>query len=389
MSIRSRWKEFRLGIKPTLDELKFTLRRIRRSPLSIVGMVLIGFFVAIAIFAPILAPPTDPHDPFSIFHDGYGPTPRPPGSPVEDSYVRDLGWTTHYFGTAEGQLDIYYGCIWGTQTAFRIGLLVVAVSLAVGLLTGCLAGYYGGVIDEILMRFTDIVLAFPGLILAMALVIALPPAWSIDFGFVGLAIVIFLALIFIGRSKKLQGIWTFMLAVLGFAAFGTLYTWVLGTPPIWVQTLNLGNLDKVLIALALVGWPSYTRVIRGEILRVRHEDYVEAARAVGCSDFRIVVRHILPNAIYSVVIIASLDIGAIVLTAAALSFLGIGAPVGYADWGQMISFARNWIWAGIENPWQYWYTFTIPGLFIFVFVLGWNLLGDAFRDILDPTLRRR
>jgi peptide/nickel transport system permease protein len=268
-------------------------------------------------------------------------------------------------------------------------VLVVAISLVVGLLTGCLAGYYGGVIDEVLMRFTDIILAFPGLILAMALVIALPPIWSIDFGFIGLAIVIFLGLILVGRSKKLQGIWPFMLGFLGLAAFVIVDTSVLGMPPIFVQGLNLGSLDKVLIALALVGWPGYTRVIRGEILRVRQEDYVEASKAVGCSDFRIVVKHILPNTIYPVLIIASLDIGGMVLTAAALSFLGIGAPVGYADWGQMISIARNWIWAGIENPWKYWYTFTIPGLFIFFFVLGWNLLGDAFRDILDPTVRRK
>ncbi|MEM2913987.1 MAG: ABC transporter permease [Candidatus Bathyarchaeia archaeon] len=151
----------------------------------------------------------------------------------------------------------------------------------------------------------------------------------------------------------------------------------------------MNQLDKVLIALAIVGWPGYTRLIRGEILRVKQEDYVEAARAVGCSDLRIIVRHILPNAMYSVLIVASLDIGAIVLTAAALSFLGIGAPLGYADWGQMISFARNTMVSSLENPLQYWYTFTIPGIFIFMFVLGWNLLGDAFRDILDPTLRRR
>jgi peptide/nickel transport system permease protein len=388
MSIRSRWREFRLGIRPTLDEMKFTLRRIRGSPLSIVGICIIGFFVAIAILAPVLAPPTS-RDPFTIFHDGWGQIPRPPGSSVDDSYVRGLGWTVHYFGTEQTQLDIYYGCIWGTQTAFRIGVLVVAISLVVGLLTGCLAGYYGGVIDEVLMRFTDIILAFPGLILAMALVIALPPIWSIDFGFIGLAIVIFLGLILVGRSKKLQGIWPFMLGFLGLAAFVIVDTSVLGMPPIFVQGLNLGSLDKVLIALALVGWPGYTRVIRGEILRVRQEDYVEASKAVGCSDFRIVVKHILPNTIYPVLIIASLDIGGMVLTAAALSFLGIGAPVGYADWGQMISIARNWIWAGIENPWKYWYTFTIPGLFIFFFVLGWNLLGDAFRDILDPTVRRK
>jgi peptide/nickel transport system permease protein len=388
MSIRSRWREFRLGIRPTLDELKFTLKRVRRSPLSIVGIVLIGLFAAIAILAPVLAPPTS-NDPFAIFHDGYGQIPRPPGSPVEDSYIRNLGWTVHYFGVAQGGLDIYYGCIWGTQTAFRMGVLVVAISLIIGLLTGCLAGYYGGAIDEVLMRFTDIVLAFPGLILAMALVIALPPVWSIDLGFIGLAIVIFLGLILVGRSKKLLGIWPFMLGLLGLVAFVIIDTYVLGTPPIFVQGLSLGALDKVLIALALVGWPGYTRVIRGEILRVRQEDYIEASKAVGCSDFRIIVRHILPNSIYPVMIMASLDIGAVVLLAAALSFLGIGAPVGYADWGQMISFARNWIWAGAENPWQYWYTFIIPGVFIFVFVLGWNLLGDALRDILDPTLRRK
>ena len=378
-----------VGIRPWLDELKFTLKRIRKSPLSIFGMVIVVLYVMIAVLAPVLAPPTDPRNPYSIFHDGYGPTPRPPGSPVEDNFIISLGWTVHFFGTAEGQLDIYYGCIWGTRTAFRIGVLVVAIALAIGIVTGALAGYYGGIIDEVLMRFTDIVLAFPGLILAMALVIALPRAWPMDIGFLGLAIAILLAFMLIGRFLKLQGIWTFMLGLLGFATFIIMYVWALGTPPIYMTRVYLTNLDKVLIALALVGWPGYTRVIRGEILRVRQEDYVEAAKAIGCSDFRILRKHVLPNSIYSVVIMASLDIGAIVLTAAALSFLGIGAPLGYADWGQMISFARNWIWAGIENPWQYWYTFTIPGVFIFIFVLGWNLLGDAFRDILDPTLRRK
>jgi len=389
LGLRDRLREFMVGIRPWLDELKFTLKRIRKSPLSIFGMVIVVLYVMIAVLAPVLAPPTDPRNPYSIFHDGYGPTPRPPGSPVEDNFIISLGWTVHFFGTAEGQLDIYYGCIWGTRTAFRIGVLVVAIALAIGIVTGALAGYYGGIIDEVLMRFTDIVLAFPGLILAMALVIALPRAWPMDIGFLGLAIAILLAFMLIGRFLKLQGIWTFMLGLLGFSTFIIMYVWALGTPPIYMTRVYLTNLDKVLIALALVGWPGYTRVIRGEILRVRQEDYVEAAKAIGCSDFRILRKHVLPNSIYSVVIMASLDIGAIVLTAAALSFLGIGAPVGYADWGQMISFARNWIWAGIENPWQYWYTFTIPGVFIFIFVLGWNLLGDAFRDILDPTLRRK
>ena len=110
---------------------------------------------------------------------------------------------------------------------------------------------------------------------------------------------------------------------------------------------------------------------------------------MGASNFRIIIRHVLPNSIYLALIMASLDIGAVVLSAAALSFLGLGAPEGYADWGQLIQFSRNWIVGTADNPLAYWYTVTIPGLFILFFVLGWNLLGDAFRDILDPRLAKR
>ncbi|MEM3731313.1 MAG: ABC transporter permease [Candidatus Bathyarchaeia archaeon] len=388
MSLKYKWEEFKAGLGPAKKELIFTLKRIRKSPLSIVGIVIISIYVLIAILAPVIAPPVTA-DPFRIWRDGFGSIPKPPGTPVEDPIARQAGWTVHYFGTAEGQFDIYYGCIWGTITAFRVGILVVAISLVIGLVLGCTAAYYGGIIDELLMRFTDIVLAFPGLILAMALVIALPEAWPIDVGFFIILFLAFILPLIVGRTVKLQGSITLLLSLSTLMAFLVIHGWLLGSPPIWVILIQLSQLDKVLIALALVGWPGYTRVIRGEILRVKQEDYVEAAKAVGCSDFRIITKHILPNSIYPIVIMASLDIGSIVLTAAALSFLGIGAPVGYADWGQMISFARNWIWAGFQNPWQYWYTFVIPGLFIFTFVLGWNLLGDAFRDILDPTLRRR
>jgi len=141
--------------------------------------------------------------------------------------------------------------------------------------------------------------------------------------------------------------------------------------------------------LILVGWPSYARLMRGEVLRVKSQDFVEAAKAVGCSDFRVIFRHIVPNAIYPMLVMASLDIGTTVLSAAALSFLGLGAPVGYADWGQLISLSRNWIIGTPGQPLKYWHTFIIPGLFIFTFVLGWNLLGDALRDVLDPMMRRR
>lgn len=283
------------------------------------GVTILMFYVVIGLLAPVIAPPYGRAllDPYQIPNDGWMSEPQPPGQSEIQEY-----W--HIFGTAQGQYDIFYGCIWGTITAFRIGFVVVAAALIIGLIIGSISGYYGGKIDEIMMRFTDIIFAFPGLILCMALVTAFGP-----------------------------------------------------------------TLDSVVIALCLVGWPGYTRVIRGEVLRVKSEDYVEAAKAVGCSDFRVITRHILPNAIYPILIMASLDIGAIVLTAAALSFLGLYGTTGYADWGQMIAYSRNWIVGPPGNPFRYWFTFLIPGLFIFIFVLGWNLLGDAFRDILDPTLRRR
>jgi peptide/nickel transport system permease protein len=198
----------------------------------------------------------------------------------------------------------------------------------VGLLVGLIASFYGGWIDEVLMRFTDIIFAFPYLILCMTLVVVLVP--------------------------------------IGYA-----------------------RLDAVVIAMIIVGWPGYARIIRGEVLRVKNEDYVEAAKSVGCSDARVIARHILPNSIYPVLVVFTLDIGTIVLAAAALSFLGLGAPVGYADWGVIISLSEDWIYGSPANPFGFWYTFIIPGVFISTFVLGWNLLGDALRDILDPTLRRK
>jgi peptide/nickel transport system permease protein len=296
---------------PRIKELKFIARRIRENPLSIIGLIIVIFFTIMAIAAPVLAPPKPGRDPYMIPRYGYSPEPQPPSPDLP-------------FGTTQGQYDLYYGVIWGARTTYRVGLLVISVSVLIGIIIGAMAGYYKGVIDEILMRLTDIVLAFPGLILAMALVVAFGP-----------------------------------------------------------------SLDSVTLALILVWWPTYARLIRGEFLRITSEDFVEAAKAIGCSDLRIIFRHVLPNAIYPVLIVASLDIGSVVLTAAALSFLGLGAPEGYADWGQLISLSRNWIIGTSQNPFAYWYVYTIPGLFLFLFVMGWNLLGDAFRDILDPMIRRR
>lgn len=372
MDVSSKWQEFKASMNPKVKEWKFMLKRTKESPLSVVGIAIIVMFVVIALLAPVIAPPTK-RDPFRIPQDykilNLTPNPVPPTA-------------EHPFGTTDQQYDVYYTCIWGTITAFRVGLTVIVIALILGILIGVTSAYYGGVADEVLMRFTDIIIAFPGLILAMAVVIAFPTIFTVN---LSLIITVILGLItlfaFASRTRMHGAFYVLLLQNFVVALLSTIYF------P-WTMNLSITNLDKILITLAVIGWPSYARVMRGEVLRVKNEDYIEAAKAAGCSDFRIMIKHILPNAIYPIIIMASLDTGSVVLTAAALSFLGIGAPIWYADWGQIISRARPWITAG-ESIMSYAHIFLLPGIFIFTFVLGWNLLGDAFRDVLDPTLRRR
>ena len=226
------------------------------------------------------------------------------------------------FGTTEGQFDIFYGVVWGTRTAFKAGLIVSTVTLFIGVTLGTAAAYYGGIVDEALMRIVEIFQAFPFLLAAITMAAVLQP-------------------------KLGRGIWTPIAALIAF------------------------------------GWTSYARLIRGDILSVKEREYVLAARVSGIGDLGIILRHVIPNAIFPTMVVASMDIGTYVLAFAALSFLGVGVQPGYSDWGQIIAFARNWIPVLAD----YWFIIVFPGTAITLYVLGWNLLGDAFRDILDPRMR--
>ncbi len=311
-----------------------TLKKLLKNPLSLSGIIIVLFFAGVAIAAPWLAPPEPPYarpdDPYRIAQCGYLPTPKPPTYPDPWETIGKIITRqakiceVSPFGTTENQYDIYYGVVWGTRTAFFVGLVITAANVLIGLLIGSLGAYYGRWIDELLMRITDIFLAFPFLIAAITMAAVL-------------------------RAK-----------------FG-----------------SSGGLMIGVIALIVFGWMGYARLIRGDILSVRERDYVTAARAAGANDRRVLLKHILPNAIFPTLVVASMDIGSYVLSFAALSFLGLGAEIGFADWGQMISFARNWI----PRLYEYWYIVFWPGMAILLFVLGWNLIGDAFRDILDPRLR--
>jgi peptide/nickel transport system permease protein len=315
--------------------------KLLRNPTSLAGIILILAFLFVALSAELLAPiPKNSRDPYMIPRDGFGTEPKPPSD-------------THIFGTTEGQYDIYYGVIWGTRTAFRIGVVITFITTIVGLLIGSISAFYGGWLDEALMRITEIFQAFPFLLAAITLTSVLQTIY--------------------GRGEA--GPLMFLAKVLAFLTFG--HSLAKDVDPIQLSILT------GMLAIIFFGWMTYARMIRGNILAVREFEYALAARTIGASDMRILFRHLLPNAVFPVLVIASMDIGSYVLTFAALSFLGLGAQRGYADWGQMISFARNWIPSLATN----WFIVIYPGMAIVLFVLAWNLVGDALRDILDPRLR--
>ena len=309
------------------------IRGMFKNSVSVAGMVIIALLALVALLAPVLAPPINPNKAYDIPRDGFSSEPRPPMSSWERRqpdvpfwYPALTGRTewVHLMGTASGQWDVYYGIIWGTRTAFKVGIIIIGLTVIIGVTMGSVSAYYGGWIDEILMRITEVFMAFP-----------------------------------------------FLLAALTLAA-------------ILVPRLGKGIYAAV-VALTVFGWMSYARLLRGDVLSVKQRDYILAARVIGATDRRILIRHILPNSIFPTLVYASMDMGAIVITFAALSFLGVGTEVGYADWGQILSFARAWI----PSLLTYWYIVVYPGVALVLFSLSWNLVGDALRDVLDPSMRGR
>ena len=268
--------------------------------LAIVGIGIVVVIVIVAIFAPWIA------------------TQDVGATNLSIRYLAPNA--SHWFGTDSTGRDIFARVVFGARISLRVGIVVVTVSAVVGTLLGALAGYYGGWIDRILSGYIfNVFLAFPGLLLAIALV-----------------------------------------AFLG------------------------AGLNKLIFALCIIGWVGYARLIRGQVLKVREYDFVQAARALGAGDLRILFVHILPNAIQPLIVQASLGMAGAVLSEASLSFLGLGVPPPAPSWGVMIEEARDL--STLQNaP----HALIFPGIAIALTVLAFNFIGDGLREYLDPRQRKR
>lgn len=268
----------------------------RRNHLMVVGTSIIVFLLLVAAVAPLLAT----HNPYEQIL---------PNRLLPPS-------VQHYFGTDSLGRDIYSRVVHGSRVTLTIAFLVAAISTPLGLVIGVLAGYFGGTLDEILMRLSDVFLAFPKLILAIAFAAALGP-----------------------------------------------------------------GVENAIVAISVANWPSYARLARAETLSVRNNDYIQVIRSMGASSLRIMVGHITPMCLSSIIVRLSLDMGTIILTAAGLGFLGLGAQPPVPEWGLMVSDGRQFL---VDQ----WWVSTLPGIAILIVVMGFNLMGDGFRDILDPHQRQ-
>lgn len=267
--------------------------RMRRNSLAMMGLVIVLALIVMAVAAPVLAP----HDPFA---QDLSQRLLPPGTPG------------YWLGTDEFGRDLWTRILYGARITLYIVALVAVTAPVIGLAVGTVAGYFGGWTDQILMRITDIFLAFPRLILSLALVAVLGP-----------------------------------------------------------------GIENAVLAIALTAWPPYARVARAETLTVRSSDYIAAVRLQGAGAGRIIWGHVMPMCLPSVIIRVTLDMAGVILIAAGLGFLGLGVQPPLPEWGLMISSGRKYLF-------EQWWVATMPGLAIFIVSLGFNLLGDGLRDVLDP-----
>jgi peptide/nickel transport system permease protein len=284
------------GPQPGRERNRWVKRTLLQQPLAAIGVLLLIGFILCAIFAPLLAP----HDPAQLDLNGRLLSPS----------------LAHWFGTDELGRDILSRTLYGARISLAVAVSVMGLSLSVGLIAGCLSGFYGGWTDTVLnIYITNAFLALPGILLAIAFVAFLGP-----------------------------------------------------------------GLVNLILALSISGWVGYARLVRAQVMAVKEREFVEAARALGASDLRVICRHILPNILQPLIVQAAVGMAAAVLAEATLSFLGLGIPAPAASWGAMLNDARSHLF---DSP----HLVFFPAMAVMLSVLSFNFIGDALRDYLDPRTR--
>ena len=308
-----------------------------------IGLLLVTMFVFVAIAAPVLSP-QDPTNPGSVKVVGSKRdfVPHPP------SLAAPLG-------TLSRQVSVYHSLVWGARTSIVFGLVVVAFAMIIGVLIGAVSGYFGGVLNDFLMRITDAFLAFP----MIASVVFINQLFSI---------------ILYNAGVRYMGV---PLVLDAFHGVDPSY-YVPPDLPLWFILLR--QVNPVSVAFILFSWMPFARIMNTIVLRIKKTDYILAARALGVRNFRIIIKHMLPNALAPVIVLAARDVGGMVLLQATFTFIGMG---GDSPWGIVLSIGRDWI-LNAGGIFTYWWVFLPATLALVLFGIGWNLMGDGLNDALNP-----
>jgi peptide/nickel transport system permease protein len=362
--------------------LQLFWRRLRRDKVALVALTFIGLLIIVAIFAPLLvklfgAHPPNAQNPNAL--DEFGSA-APPGN----GYI---------MGTDGLGRDVFSRTLYGARVSLQVAFIATGLIVLIGVTLGMIAGYYRGVVDTVLSRSMDVVLAFPVLLLALGLGAACSLQGCLGTRSVGrdlLVVGVVMLLIpilaaFITGLRGTGGIravtgadWALRMApAVLILVIGLVFTFVASSNATLIQP----GLPVVIFVITLVGWPYMARIIRGQVLSLREKEFVEAARSLGASDSRIIFRHILPNVVAPIIVYTTLLIPTNILFEAALSFLGVGVQPPTASWGAMIADATDIF----DTAWWY---MTFPGLALLLTVLAFNLIGDGLQDALNPRAGR-
>jgi peptide/nickel transport system permease protein len=331
---------------------------------NLFALAIVGFFVAVAVAAPLLSPPDDPENPtpFRVLWDNIEPLPLPPGQGIP------LGTVIYHEADNLFHFDVFHSLVWGARAALRFGLVTALTTACFGVLVGLTSGYVGGWFNNLVIRVTDVFLAFP----------MIGGVW------------LFRQILYDAYEQLHQTTWLYL-------SWETVDEPVVIVPTLLQQLLMSNWLDPLMLTFILFSWMSYARIINASVLKIKQEEYVMAARSLGAGGGRIIFRHLLPNVIAPAIVLVARDIGALVILQTAFAFIGICGTMGIQwevgkwfspvfEWARLLVLGRDWIIGAYGNPFTYWWMYLPATLALILFGVGWNVLGDRLNVILNPRV---